>query len=51
MNNKLTNKANKITTNKKPVSLNPLDFRGALLALLKVKPRPKGKEITKKANK
>jgi hypothetical protein len=30
------------TTNEKPVSLFPLDFKEALAALLKVKPKPKG---------
>jgi hypothetical protein len=29
------------TTNEKPVSLYPLDFKEALAALLKVKPKPK----------
>jgi hypothetical protein len=31
----------KTITNEKPVSLNPLGFREALLAILKVKPKPK----------
>jgi hypothetical protein len=30
------------TTNEKPLSLFPLDFKKALAALLKVKPKPKG---------
>jgi hypothetical protein len=29
------------TTNEKPVSLYPLDFKEAVAALLKVKPKPK----------
>jgi len=37
----------KKTTNEKPVSLFPLDFKEALAALLKVKPKPK--EDTDKA--
>jgi hypothetical protein len=40
-------KEKKKVTNEKPVSLNPLGFREALLALLKVKPKP----IEKKSKK
>jgi hypothetical protein len=36
----MENKDKKIT-NKKPVSLFPLDFKEAVTALLKVKPQPK----------
>jgi len=32
------------TTNEKPISLSPLDFKKALSALLKIKPKPKSKK-------
>jgi hypothetical protein len=35
------------TTNEKPVSLAPLGFREAILALFKVKPKPKNKKQKK----
>ena len=40
MKNKTTNKDSKIA-NEKPVSLYPLNFKEAVAALLKVKPKPK----------
>jgi hypothetical protein len=40
----MTTKDEKKTTSEKPVSLNPLNLREALDALLKVKPKPKEKK-------
>jgi len=36
------------TTNEKPVSLYPLDFKEAVAALLKVKPKPKEEKAEEK---
>jgi len=44
-------KADKKTTNEKPVSLYPLDFREALAVLLKVKSPAKKKNGTNKSSK
>lgn len=41
------NKDEKIT-NEKPISLSPLDFKEALAALLKVKPKPKEEKVEEK---
>ena len=41
MSKKTTSKDDHKTTNEKPISLFPLDFKQALEALLKVKPKPK----------
>ena len=47
-----SNSKNKKTTSEKPVSLNPLNFKEALEALLKVKPEEEKKEEkTKKPSK
>lgn len=47
----MSTKEEKKVTNEKPVSLYPLDFREALNALLKVKPKPKEKKPKKKRTK
>jgi len=36
------------TTNEKPVSLSPLNFKDALAALLRIKQRPGNKKVGKK---
>lgn len=41
MKNKPISENENKTTNEKPISLSPLNFREALAALLKVKPKPK----------
>lgn len=39
---------NKNTTNEKPITLSPLSFKDALVALLKTRPEPKEKKKLKK---
>jgi hypothetical protein len=51
MSKKETNAAGHRITNEKPVSLFPLDFKEAIAALLKVKPKPPEKKSTKKRTK
>lgn len=41
----------KKTTNEKPISLLPLNFKDALAALLKTKPEPQEKKKKEKKNK
>jgi hypothetical protein len=46
MKNKKSNQ--KKTTSEKPVSLSPLNFKEALVALLKVKPKPTEEKVQEK---
>jgi len=48
MKNKRINNSEKKTTSEKPVSLSPLDFKEAVAALLKVKPKPKEEKTEEK---
>jgi len=50
MNGNGKNKVRKITS-EKPVSLYPLNFKEAVAALLKVKPKPKEEKVEEKREK